>query len=1444
MILFMAGMSAVVAACNQAGSAIPESSVHGSIATSFLVREIVPSAAPGGAEVRLVGVGFDDQIAVSVDGQPAELVGAVTSSELRFRVPDGAARLLDVSVSKRGESTAVRLLRLDENAVVAENAALVCRDQIFHNAQGESITGTRDCSPVADLESGAVTADKLAPGAVTGDALATAAVTATSLAPGAVTAEALAEGAVPASALASGAVTANALAEGAVTAAALSPLAVESWSLADGAVVQRTLADGAVESRAIAPGAVQTPAIAAGAVTSAQLADGSVTPPKLADGAVTGAKLATGAVDEARLADGAVTIDKLASGAVGPAKLADGAVTRGKLADGSVASAKLEDGAVVAAKLADGSVASAKLEDGAVIAAKLADGAVASVKLEDGAVIAAKLADGSVASAKLEDGAVIAAKLADGAVASAKLEDGAVIAAKLAAGAVTTPAIADGSVTSDKVASLAPGKLESAGASLNEVLIWDGTSWSPGIDQNSGGTVTAITAGTGLTGGTINSAGTLAVDVGTTDGKIVQVQTGSMLPVLDGSALTSVNAVKIQGRTITTTAPSDGHVLKWNASASTWETAPDDGGVAGAISSGQNRGTSNATTADVYESTSAPNIRFRRLKEGAGVDLTQNADDVTIAVAAGGISAAELAVDSVGSDAIAAEAVGTSEIATDAVTSAEIAADAVTASEIAADAVGSSEIAADAVTASEIAAGAVTTAEILDGTIAGADISASATLGVASISVAAQAGMTLAPFGVAAGNTGEARFKELAAAGSNFVAFKAPDALAGDVTYTLPDAAPTASGQILSGSTAGVLSWATLPAALPPSGAAGGDLSGSYPNPDIAANAVTTAEIAADTIVSGDIATGAVGSDELAADAVTSAKIAADTIVSGDIATGAVGNDELAADAVTSAKIAADTIVSGDIATGAVGNDELAADAVTSAKIAADTITADDIATDAVTAAEIAAGAVGSSELAANAVTSAHILDGEIVDQDIGATAAIARSKLASGSAFHVLINNGSGVMSSEATLSKSRGGTGISSGATFPTTGVIVTQSATETLTNKTLTSPILNTPTISGGTISGATAVDTTGSIAGSGNLTAKATGGGAVTELRMNDSDNSNYVGFKAPSTVGTNRVWTLPATDGTANQVLQTNGGLGLQWASTVLSVNGKTGQSITLVTTDVAEGTSLYYTDARARAAISAAAPLSYSNGAVSLPSTADVTIASLTADDVDVSNNINVTGYVNTNYGQISQTLRLAPLTANKPASFCDGSNNGVMWTTVGGASVRACVSGQVALVAASTTAHTLFTTSSSHLPYQLGGISGADAICATRAAAAGLTDASYYKAIISTASLAARKRIAIRGDVYLVNGSFLATHEDFWGGTHNADMNYDENSTSIGGGTKVITGTSGSGFYTGGGDCNGYLSNSGNVTHGKTDQTNSQWADSASVACNTTGMRLYCISQ
>lgn len=53
-------------------------------------------------------------------------------------------------------------------------------------------------------------------------------------------------------------------------------------------------------------------------------------------------------------------------------------------------------------------------------------------------------------------------------------------------------------------------------------------------------------------------------------------------------------------------------------------------------------------------------------------------------------------------------------------------------------------------------------------------------------------------------------------------------------------------------------------------------------------------------------------------------------------------------------------------------------------------------------------------------------LTGSIVNADISASAAIARAKIAAGTADHVIINAGSGLLSSEAQLNPTRGGTGL----------------------------------------------------------------------------------------------------------------------------------------------------------------------------------------------------------------------------------------------------------------------------------------------------------------------------------------------------------------------------------------------------------------------------------
>lgn len=171
-----------------------------------------------------------------------------------------------------------------------------------------------------------------------------------------------------------------------------------------------------------------------------------------------------------------------------------------------------------------------------------------------------------------------------------------------------------------------------------------------------------------------------------------------------------------------------------------------------------------------------------------------------------------------------------------------------------------------------------------------------------------------------------------------------------------------------------------------------------------------------------------------------------------------------------------------------------------------------------------------------------------IVNADVDSSAAIARTKLASGTASHVLINDGSGVMSSEAQLSAARGGIGldgsaatngflpIGNGSGFTLAGISGTSNQV-TVTNGagtiTLSTPqnlhTAATPTFA------TTTLDT--------SLVLGDTGGGT----------NTITVQAPADADLTANYTLTLPQNDGSSNQVLQTDGNGVTSWA-TVATTN--------------------------------------------------------------------------------------------------------------------------------------------------------------------------------------------------------------------------------------------------------------------------------------------------
>lgn len=94
---------------------------------------------------------------------------------------------------------------------------------------------------------------------------------------------------------------------------------------------------------------------------------------------------------------------------------------------------------------------------------------------------------------------------------------------------------------------------------------------------------------------------------------------------------------------------------------------------------------------------------------------------------------------------------------------------------------------------------------------------------------------------------------------------------------------------------------------------------------------------------------------------------------------------------------------------------------------------------------------------------------------------------------------------------------------------------------------------------------------------------------TLLRFKDS-GANYVTLRAPASV-TNYILTLPSNSGSNGQVLTTDGNGNTSWTTVsgggggaVSSVNSLTG-AVVLSTSEISEGSNLYYTDARAESAL-------------------------------------------------------------------------------------------------------------------------------------------------------------------------------------------------------------------------------------------------------------------
>lgn len=230
---------------------------------------------------------------------------------------------------------------------------------------------------------------------------------------------------------------------------------------------------------------------------------------------------------------------------------------------------------------------------------------------------------------------------------------------------------------------------------------------------------------------------------------------------------------------------------------------------------------------------------------------------------------------------IAPGAVGTTELADGAVTTPKLADGAVTTIKLSDGAVTTVKLGDGAVTTVKLGDGAVTTIKLGDGAVTNIK------LGDGAVTSTKIANNSITNTHIAPGTITETNFSTSITNKINNPVASIPDGSIGASKLNTPAGATNGQALVYDTSTGGGFRWSTLTTgSATPSGPAGGDLTGTYPNPTIANLSVTTAKLADNAVTSAKILDGTIQEADLASGLLTkinSPTIPANTITPGQI---------------------------------------------------------------------------------------------------------------------------------------------------------------------------------------------------------------------------------------------------------------------------------------------------------------------------------------------------------------------------------------------------------------------------------------------------------------------------------------------------------------------------------------------------------------------------------
>ena len=339
----------------------------------------------------------------------------------------------------------------------------------------------------------------------------------------------------------------------------------------------------------------------------------------------------------------------------------------------------------------------------------------------------------------------------------------------------------------------------------------------------------------------------------------------------------------------------------------------------------------------------------------------------TVTIADNAVTSVKIAENNITTREIAANTIATGNIADNAVDGTKIAQNSILTRHIDDGQVGTAQIAADAITGAKLADDAVDSEHFVDGSIDTAHIADDA------VTLAKMAGLARGKiiYGDSSGNPAAL------ALGSNGQVLTSDGT---DISWGTDAVLSTENVQDIAGAMFSSNTETGI-AATYEDGDGTIDLvigDNSIVASMIAENVITSRELAANTIATGNIADNAVDGTKIAQNSILTRHIDDNQVTADQIADDAVGADQLATNSVVTASIVAGSVTTTEIAANTIATSNIADNAVDGTKIAQNSILTKHIDDAQVTTAQLGADAVTGAKIADDAVDSEHLVDGSI----------------------------------------------------------------------------------------------------------------------------------------------------------------------------------------------------------------------------------------------------------------------------------------------------------------------------------------------------------------------------------------------------------------------------------------------------------------------------------